>query len=180
MMEEIWKAIAGYEGKYQVSNLGRVRSIPRTEKDSMGRRHRTNGGIRKLTLSPSGYLVVNLWKDHKGSHKRVNRLVAEAFIPNPNNYDVVNHKDEDKINNHVYNLEWMTNADNLRYGTRTERAATSNQKDVIQMSAEGEVIAEYHSIKEASEKTGINKAGIAMNCRGERKKAGGFIWKFKE
>lgn len=125
-MEEIWKDIAGYEGFYQVSNLGRVRSldrhIERTSKYGKPFKQLRKGRLLKLSLSLDNYLDVTLSTPEIGPRTfRVNRLVAQTFIPNPNNLPYVNHKDECKTNNIVDNLEWCTNDYNINYGTRNAR-----------------------------------------------------------
>ena len=112
-MEE-WKYIEGYEGLYQVSNYGRVRSLFYRKKNQVQ--------LLKLRKVTKGYLQVALWKNRKRKDFMVHKLVAEAFIPNPNNYPQINHKDEDKTNNCVENLEWCTNEYNHNYGTRNIRA----------------------------------------------------------
>lgn len=114
---EIWKDIEGYEGLYEVSSLGRVRSLDRID----GAGHLRKGKILKPKLEPSGYLRVTLHKESIGKCFRINRLVASAFIPNPNGYPVVNHRDEDKTNDRADNLEWCTVRYNNNYGTRNER-----------------------------------------------------------
>mgnify|MGYP002679946246 CR=1 FL=1 len=117
-MGEVWKDIKGYEGLYQVSNLGRVRSL------NYGR-----SGETKLLKqgTTNGYKRVFLYKNGKGKNYFVHRLVAMAFIPNPNNLPIINHKDEDSSNNNVNNLEWCTQEYNLNYGTRNERASKSKK-----------------------------------------------------
>ena len=129
-MEEIWKPVKGFEGYYEVSNLGRVRSVDRLVKYSNGQIHLHKGRI----LSPGlvhklGYLQVALCNNGKIKHKMVYRLVAEAFIPNPDNLPQVNHKDENAFNNCVENLEWCTIEYNINYGTRTQKAIESNIKN---------------------------------------------------
>ena len=110
-MIEIWKNIQGYEGLYQISNLGRVKSL-----------HYNKEKILKPNKYGAGYYGVALSKNNKHKRYSIHRLVAIAFIPNPNNLPQVNHKDEDKTNNRVDNLEWCTNEYNMNYGTRNERA----------------------------------------------------------
>ena len=129
-MEEIWKPVIGYEGLYEVSNLGRVRSVDRLVKYSNGQIHLHKGRI----LSPglvhkSGYLQVGLCNNGKTKHKMVYRLVAEGFLPNIDNLPQVNHKDENPFNNCVENLEWCTIEYNINYGTRTQKAIESNIKN---------------------------------------------------
>lgn len=111
MNKEIWKDVVGYEGLYQVSNLGRVKSLFRYKK------------ILKQFEDNKGYLRVTLYKNNKSKSIKVHKLVAEAFIPNPNNYDCINHKDENKTNNRVENLEFCSFYYNLMYGTRVQRIA---------------------------------------------------------
>ena len=114
---EIWKDIEGYEGLYQVSNKGRIKSL----------NYRRTGKERVLSSSPtsSGYLVVCLYKNKKPKPFLIHRLVAEAFIPNSDNLPEVNHKDENKLNNRVENLEWCDREYNINYGNRNEKASES-------------------------------------------------------
>lgn len=121
-MEEEWRDIKGYEGLYQVSNLGRVRSLDRKFIKSNGRMHSRKGKVLAPNTNPKGYFFVNISDiNHKITPTRIHRLVAEAFIPNPNNLPQVNHIDEDKSNNSITNLEWCTNRYNTMYGTRNLR-----------------------------------------------------------
>ena len=114
MKKEIWKDIKGYEKLYQVSNLGKVRRIKfinnRTQKDKIK--------MLKLIKDKKGYLKINLWKNNKSKMFLVHRIVAETFILNPNNLPQVNHKDENKSNNCVENLEWCSQKYNNNYGNR--------------------------------------------------------------
>lgn len=116
-MNEIWKDIEGYEGLYQVSNLGRVRSVDRIG----GRGRRFNGRILKPKVKTGGYLLVNFSKEGKRKMFSVHRLVAQAFIPNPEGLPQINHKDENPSNNRVENLEWCDGKYNCNYGIRNER-----------------------------------------------------------
>ena len=115
--EEIWKDILGYEGLYQVSSFGRVRSLDKY--DSMNRFY--EGRILKLFADRLGYLSVVLYSNSKRKHYLVHRLVAEAFIHNPDNLPQVNHKDENPSNDNVENLEWCDGKYNVNYGTRIDR-----------------------------------------------------------
>lgn len=125
MSKEQWKPIIGYEGYYEVSDLGRVRSIDRI----VGRRH-CRGRVRKLTVDNNGhYLKVQLCRDGVIETKQVHRLVAEAFVVNPNDYPQVNHKDENKRNNTVDNLEWCTHTYNMNYGSKPGKTTGENNKN---------------------------------------------------
>lgn len=113
MMEE-WRDLKGYEGLYKVSNLGRVYSVYKQD-------------FKQPYFDKDGYLMIGLRKEGKHKNLRLHRIIAEAFIPNPDNLPCVNHKDENKTNNTVENLEWCTPAYNNCYGTRIERAAQTNK-----------------------------------------------------
>lgn len=118
-MEEIWKDIPGYEGYYQVSNIGRVRSLDRVKRDGI----KMKGVIRKPHIDACGYHLVALIKDCKVKNTGIHRLVAMAFIPNPDNLPQVNHIDEVRSHNSVDNLEWCSVAYNQNYGHRKERSS---------------------------------------------------------
>lgn len=161
---EVWKDIKGFE-QYQISNLGNVYS-KKVE--------------RLLTAHPDkkGYLRVTFWKDNKGHTYKVHRLVAQAFIPNPLNLPQVNHRDENKENNSVDNLEWCDNTYNHGFGTRDERAkqTLTNRKNLslpVECIETGII---YPSIMEARRQTGLRN--ISECCRGNRHTAGGFHWKY--
>lgn len=171
-MKEVWKDIPGYEGLYQASTYGRIRSLPRAT---------THGKIRKLSKHKSGYLVFSAWKQGKPKYISVHRAVAEAFIPNPNGYQQVNHKDEIKTNNQVNNLEWCTPKYNTNYGTGHKRATLAEtngkgSKQVLQIK-DGNVIHIWESANEC-QRHGFNQGYISACCRGEHKKAYGFEWKY--
>lgn len=181
-VQEIWKDVVGYEGLYQVSNIGRVRSI--NFKGSGCTR------IRKQDISNNGYARVDLWKDRNGKHFLVHRLVASAFIPNDNNLPEVNHKNECQLDNRVENLEWCDRRYNLCYGTRVRKVLdaykrigfSKAEKAVLQFTKQGELVAEYISASEASRKTGISQGHISSCCLGRkgRRSIGGYIWKYKQ
>jgi hypothetical protein len=178
MQNEIWKDIKGYEGQYQISNKGRVYSIPRIIKKSNGKTQFVRGRILKAYIKQHKYLEVNLCINGKGKWYLVHRLVAEAFIPNPNNLPQVNHKDENKLNNNVDNLEWCTPKYNTNYGDAQERKIATRKKPVLQYSLDGELIAEYESISTAARATGFDYSGIRSCCTGKYKKAYGFRFTF--
>ena len=158
---EVWKDIVDYEGYYQVSNKGNVRSIGR--KDSIGRKRR--GLTLKLRNTRKGYILVDLSKNGIRETKYTHRLVAEAFLPNPNNYPEVNHRDEVKDNNNVENLEWCDTRYNLNYGTARKRAAkkTSNKVKAVNV-VTGEVLT-FNSTQESGRK-GYDQASVSAACRG--------------
>lgn len=174
---ESWKLI--FSGRYAVSNYGRVISF--YFKDLYR--------FRVMTLRDSaGYLRAHLHVDGKSKLISVHRLVAMAFIPNPGNLPEVNHKDGDKHNNHVGNLEWVSKSQNKRHSIDVLKRPHPNQgrclndsvmfREVEQYSLNGELIESYHSIRVASTETGVNETNISRCANGKRKTAGGFIWKF--
>jgi len=114
-MNEIWKDINKYNGNYQISNFGRVKSLQRTIIDSMGRKFNYYEKILFLSINQFGYCRVRFSKNSKQVSKLVHRLVAEHFISNPYNYPVVNHKDGNKLNNNIENLEWTTHSLNQKH-----------------------------------------------------------------
>lgn len=166
---EIWKDVVGYEGLYQVSNLGRVRSLPR---------YSTSGKILKYQLDRYGYYRVCLSKHNKNTLKQIHRLVAQAFIPNPNNLSFVNHKDEDSTNNKVTNLEWCTHEYNCNYGTRNKRISITQSVDICQYTLDDKFIKKWHGINYVSKIYNINHANIISCCKGKRKSAGGYKWRY--
>ena len=167
--EEIWCPIKGYEGLYEVSDYGRVKSL------KFGKER-----ILKPRRDKDGYLFVTLYKN--GDHKtcKVHRLVAQTFIPNPDNLPQVNHKDEDKENNSVQNLEWCDRKYNYNYGTRIQRISEKNSKPVLQYTKSGEFVKEWKSARDVQRNLGYFGTYISSCCLGKRKSAYGFIWKFKD
>ena len=167
IQKEIWKNISGYKSKYQISNLGNVKSVNynRTGKEK----------ILKTTQNNKGYLGVILCNgDGKRKYRYVHRLVAEAFIPNPLNLPQVNHKKEfEKWNNKVENLEWVTAKENVNYGTRTQRES----KKVFQYSKEGILIKEWKSTNDCK-RNGFNQSHVWECCIGNRKLYKGFAWSY--
>ena len=185
MSEETWKDIKGYEGIYQVSSLGRVRSLDHVVNttDTRGCKHSYHRKGRMLSISRNGnrgYLGVSL----KGGRQYVHRMVALAFIPNPDNLQEVNHRDENKANNRADNLEWCDRLYNINYGTGRERHRENlyTRRPILMLDKEGKVLAEFSSIREAERKTGINRSPIANCCKRKDKyyTAGGYKWEFAE
>ena len=185
-MNEIWKAIEGYEGKYEVSNLGRVRSLHR----KVATVHSSMRTIKGKTLVPwtdkDGYLHVNLWCECKMKSHMVHRLVAGAFIPNPDNMPEVNHKDEDKQNNRADNLEWCNTRYNINYGNRSHKVSQTRISNAMlglrveQLTMEGHLVRTFDSIREASRVSGADKSVIVRVCKGKCKTAGGYRWRYAE
>lgn len=161
-MQEIWRDIEGYEGLYQVSNFGRVKSL-RFGKEK----------IMKILKYPNGYLKINLYKQKSVKTYQLHRLVANAFIPNPNNYPIINHKDEDKTNNRFDNLEWCSYSYNNTYGKHGLRMLRSCKK--VQCIETG---VKYYSQSEVERQTGIPQSSISMCCNGKIKTCGGFHWRY--
>ena len=172
-MSEQWRAIVGYEGLYEVSNMGRIRTI-RLSKFK----------ILSQYISCKGYKKVGLSKNGKQKVVFVHRCVAMAFIPNPYNLPQVNHKDENKQNNNVDNLEWCTNKYNSNYGTIQERLNESRKKrwiPVIGINKNGTKIT-FSSIKKAADFVGGNYQIIGQCCRKEqgRENAYGYTWRYED
>lgn len=184
-MNEIWKDIEGYEGIYQVSNLGRARSVDHITYGE-GRcpeapKHR-KGRILTQRINNSGYYIINIRQNRRRKNYYVHRLVALAFVPGYFDGAQVNHKDENKLNNRWYNLEWVTRKDNCNYGTRNDRCNDWGAKNlwraVIQYDTEGNVISVYRSIKAASIATGIAYSSIRYAIS-KKRIVNGFVFKDK-
>ena len=167
MMTERWAMIPGYEGLYEVSTQGRVKTV---------KRQGSPGGILK-TRQSKGYKLVSLCKAGEYTTALVHRLVASAFIDNPNNYPCVNHKDENKTNNCVNNLEWCTYSYNNTYGNGAARRAKARYKPCVGTWPDGtERI--YQSCTLASRETGIAQGNIWGACNGRWEHAGGVSWRY--
>ena len=193
---ETWKDVVGFEGMYQVSNLGRIKSLnySRTNKEK----------IMKPSLTTNGYLRVVLRKDGKSFTRAVHRLVAEAFLPNVDNLEEVNHKDECKTNNSLNNLEWCNRKYNINYGTARQRRKDTwikrfnngeynfgdnlyfmggnigdKRKAILQLSLDFELVKEWDSAKSTLE-YGFDPGTVTKCCKGKRKTHKGFLWKYKD
>ena len=169
MNEEIWKDIPEYEGLYQISNFGNVRTL------MYHGFKRKNPRLLKPQKNSRGYLQVSLCKDNSIIKVFVHRLVAQSFIKNPNNYTIINHKDENPSNNKVDNLEWCDYKYNSNYGTFKERMHNTfiNRDDcsipILQYTLDGSFIKEYPSLSEAARQTGFGLTTIKNCCDGFRK-----------
>lgn len=179
--EEIWMPIKGYEGIYAVSNLGNVKSIGRYVAANRGGIRYVKDRLLSFGRSHSGYYSVILSMSGKRKIASVHRLVAEAFIPNPHKYQEVNHKDENKHNNNVLNLEWCDRKYNANYGTGVERCARQKWKPVVMIDSISNLpIKTFPSAREADKITGVSYKCISLACNGKIKSAGGYRWQFKE
>lgn len=191
---EEWRPICGYEGLYEVSNLGRVKSLDYN--------HTKQEKILRQVKMKNGYLYVNLYKNTKMKLCRIHKLVANAFLENPNGYTCVNHKDEDKTNNCVDNLEWCNQKYNVNFGTGIKRRVTNTDykartnkidykaisekqkndpnksKTVYQYDKQGNLIKIWESANECK-RNGFNQGHISACCRGELKSHRGYIWSYK-
>jgi hypothetical protein len=195
-MEEIWKDIQGYEGYYQVSNLGRVKSLDRIiyqNKNNVIYSRTIKGRLLKFNNDKQGYQLVHLDKEGKRLCKKVHRLVAEAFIKNKNNKVYVNHIDGNKKNNNITNLEWVTATENNLHAYKTKLSKPKSNmlgrlgkdnpcsKIIYQIDkTTNQIIKQYYGSYEAERCTGIYSSNIISCCNGKVKTAGGYIWKYKE
>lgn len=165
----MWKDIKNYEGLYKVNENGEIKSLERDVIYKNGRLHHYEEKILKTRVAKSGYIDVALHKDGKITYFLVHRLVAEAFIPNPNDYPQINHKDEDKRNNNVSNLEWCTADYNINYGTRNERTRITNITNgklsrKVKQILNGVVIKVWKSTRQIERELGLNHTYISQCC----------------
>ena len=198
---EIWKPVVGYKELYEVSNFGRVRSLDRIDSNN----HPLKGVILKPYISNSGYLLVGLYKQQKRDRKLLHRLVAEAFIPNPDNKPEIDHINTDKTDNTVFlnedgsinyektNLRWTTRKENINNPlTKTKMQINARKpskgkygkkhhrsKPIIQYDKEGNFIKEWDCANDVERVLGISNKHIGSVCLGKRKSCGGYIWKYK-
>ena len=172
LANEEWRDVVGYEGKYQVSNLGRMRSFARSN-------------IPRIIVPRCdvyGYVTYPLFENGKLSRKKAHRLVAIAFIPNHENFPQINHKDEDKTNNRVDNLEWCTQYYNNRYGTKRQRLSHYAMyhahflKKVRQYTMNGVFVKEHISSRMAERETNIKHQNIIEACKQNITHSGGYLW----
>lgn len=190
MEEEIWRDIKGYEGLYQVSNLGRVRSLQFVNNRYKVRTPRLK--VLKPSYDKYGYLMLGLCKDGKHKNVHPHRLVAEAFIPNPENKPQVNHIDGNKINNCVNNLEWCTHGENQKHAHRIGiKQATKywtgkfgkehhNSKPILQYDLNGNFIKRWDSMSDIERELNIRHGRIWYCCTNRQKTSHGFIWRYAE
>ncbi|ATE83960.1 HNH endonuclease [Lactococcus phage LP0209] len=163
---ETFVKIGGFEN-YEVSNLGKVRNIK-------------SGRTLKPSLIQSGYLRHSLYKHNKRKNLLLHRIIATAFIDNPEEKPCVNHIDENKLNNDLRNLEWCTARENAIHGTRIKRIAEKRSKKVIQLDLNDNILNVFKSMRQAERETGISATSISACCNGKRKSAGKYKWRKNE
>lgn len=183
---ETWKEIPNYEGIYEISTRGFIRTISKR--------------LQKTPyITNKGYLAIDLYKNKKRKKHLIHRLIAETFISNPNNYPCVNHKDGNKLNNDINNLEWCTQKYNMQEAARLGllntwcgklfgknhpnykfRGKWKTQKPIYQCDLEGVILKRFNSCEEAKRETNIEASHISECCNNKRKTAGGYIWKYEK
>lgn len=184
--ERAWLEVKGYEGFYEVSNDGLIKSLSRARISNKGVEQHNNNGEKILnTPIKGGYVRVHLTKDGKSKEKRVHRLVAEAFLPEREKIqNEVNHIDGNKTNNNFHNLEWCSSKENsvhaFKSGLGNRKANDTTSRKINKMSLEGEFIESYESIKQAMRDNDIKSKGIYKCCQGTAKMCGGFKWELVE
>lgn len=169
-----WRWVVGYEGLYAVSRQGEVRSMARRA----GPRVIKGGPLIQHPIR--SYQTVTLTKDGKSNRRTVHRLVARAFVPNPNNLPQINHKDENKSNNNVDNLEWCDAAYNLAYGSRQERINEKNGKHIMVLSRSGDIVGEFRSMEDASRSIGLYRGAVGKILRGDRRNTTNYLFRYKD
>lgn len=173
---EIWRDIDGFEGRYQISSEGRIKSVDVYTIDTIGRRQLHRGKFLKVRYDKDGYKKISLYD---GKSYSIHRLVAQAFIPNPNNYPIINHKDENKQNNCVENLEWCSAQYNSMWGTKRERHKEKVKKSVMQYDMDGTFIKKWDSIKDATYSIVGHNSGRIIDClKGRSVSAYGYRWEY--
>lgn len=174
---ETWQPVKGYENLYEVSNYGKIKSLNRLVNGRWGKTN-ISEKILKEARDKNDYLIVTLCKNGRQKSAKIHRLVAQAFIPNPNNLPEINHKDENKQNNCVDNLEWCTHKYNNNYGTRLERLSKTRGKKVNQYDLDGNYIQTFYSVNYAEKITKIKH--IYDCCNGKLKTAGKYVWRYEQ
>jgi hypothetical protein len=175
--KEVWNDIKGYKGYYKISNFGNIKSLDR-ELDNKRGKFIKKGKLMRPILSLGGYLKINLYIRGKMKTKLIHRLVAINFIRNKSNKKEVNHKDGNKRNNHIDNLEWVTAKENTTHAVKI--GLFNNTKAVKMFSKSGVLLGVYDSLIEAEKITGVRRNGISEVLNGRQKTSGGYLWKYKE
>ena len=177
---EKWRDIKGYEGLYQVSNLGRIKSLPK--KIKMRNQYTEIEMILKPVKDKYGYYHITLCKEkEKNKSRQIHRLVAETFIPNLQNKPQINHINGIKTDNRIENLEWVTAKENTQHMLKLGLKKNFRRKKINQYDLEGNFIKQWNSMTLASKCIGLTgNSHICSCCKGERKTAGGFIWRYAD
>lgn len=180
MEKEIWKDIPGYEGFYQASNYGRIRSLDREVRHNYGGIAVKKGKILTPSLQRNGYLTYTLTKkNHSQSTQKGHRLVWSAFHgPIPEGMQI-NHINEDKTDNRLENLNLLTPKENHNWGTHNERVGKGHEKAVLQKDLSGNIVGDFKSINLAAETLGVSQSLVSMYLSGRRKQEG-YVWEFKK
>ena len=178
---ENWRPVVGYETLYLVSDKGNVKSLSKSITYSDGRVRKYNEKMLKLQISKTGYIIVNLSKDGHQCTKYVHRLVAEAFLPNPEQLLEINHIDEDKSNNCSDNLEWCSRKYNNHHSRITETLNKNKKVPVLQLTLDGTFIKRWEGVREAARGLGMKThKHIRECCLNQAKSCYGFKWKYDE
>jgi len=177
--EEQWKKTEGYGGIYEVSTYGRGRTIDRVTVDCNGMKRKIKKRILGLAINALGYPVMGMYVNGHGGGKTVHRLVAKAFIPNPNNLPCINHVDGDKTNNHVSNLEWCDHSYNMKHACDTGLVKSPGSvKRRVRQLLNGQVVGTFESVSEAARSISINRSCVSRCCTGSYPSAGGYQWEY--
>ncbi|WP_406539154.1 NUMOD4 domain-containing protein [Fibrobacter sp.] len=176
---EVWQYIPGFEDYFMSSTYGRLESVARYRVSRGGCICPVKDRILCLSIDKYGYQTVTLNKDGVKKTYKVHKLIALTFLPNFFNNSQINHKDENKQNNCVWNLEWCNGRYNINYGTGRSRSAEKSKKKVLQYDTDGNFIKEWNSVKEAAESLNKSHTGISQNLNGKTNSAYGYVWKFK-
>lgn len=183
-MEEIWKDVPDYEGIYLISTLGNVKSLDREIYEKDGTKRPLKGKFIKSQKTGNGYKFVCLYKNGVGKMAMIHRLVAKAFIPNPENKKEVNHKDGVKTNNVLSNLEWATRAENQLHSHRTKLlimpkgSENKFSKKFGQYDKTGQLIKVWVGIKATARELNINASWLSSALNGREQTLHGYVWKF--
>lgn len=166
-MDEIWEKIELCEKNYYISNMGKIKS---------------NNKILKTHKSTGGYLYISVWKNKKVKHVKLHRLVAQAFIPNPENKPFVNHIDGNKLNNCVDNLEWVTNKENISHAYKNGLMNKNKRKNIKinQYDLDGNFIKSWYGFKDIEKNFKVSRSTIRFCCLNKIKTSKGYIWRYAD